>query len=197
MNEAEIVVSEPALAAPWSVRRGWRSAVQALGSQNAPDAVAVEMGQEVGNDEGGVIEGEVGGAAECTDHGAFLVIGLPRQLMRCGRPIKAVGRAALAPFADGLGADAVALRQHTGGLGGPGDLGADGRGGPGIGMDLHHGLPPTRGTSGEALETVGIVYDRQPHRIPTMFRGQTGSDAYSAASLMQMRRGGRGAERCR
>ena len=183
MNEAEIVVSEPALAAPWSVRRGWRSAVQALGSQNAPDAVAVEMGQEVGNDEGGVIEGEVGGAAECTDHGAFLVIGLPRQLMRCGRPIKAVGRAALAPFADGLGADAVALRQQTGGLGGSGDLGADGRGGPGIGVDLQHGLPLARGASGNALEAVGIVYDCQPHRIPAMLCDQTASTACLSCQL--------------
>ncbi len=93
--------------------------------------------------------------------------------MRRGRLIKAIGRAALAPFEHGLGADAVALRQHTGGLGGSGDLGADGRGGPGIGMDLHHGLPPTKGTSGEALEAVGVVYDRQPHRIPTMLRNQT------------------------
>ena len=45
---------------------------------------------------------------------------------------------------DYLGADTVALGQHAGRLAGPGDLGADDRGGAGIGMDLQHGSSPVR-----------------------------------------------------
>jgi hypothetical protein len=96
-NEAKVIVPKPALAVSWSVRREWRSAVQASCPEDAPDAVAVEIGQEVNDDEGGVIEGEVGGAAERAGHGAFLIIGRPQQLVRCGRPIKAIDRAAPAP----------------------------------------------------------------------------------------------------
>ena len=83
--------------------------------------------------------------------------------------------AAPTPFAIGLDADAVVLRQHTGGLRGSGNLGADNGGGPRIGMDLYHGLPPTRGMSGEALEAIGIIYNRQAHRVPTMLSDQTTS----------------------
>jgi hypothetical protein len=48
------------------------------------------------------------------------------------------------------------------------NLGADNGSGPGIGVDLYHGLPPARGTSGETLEAVGTIYNRHPHRVPTM-----------------------------
>ncbi len=54
------------------------SADRTLRPEDTPDAVAVEMGQEVGDDEGQVIEGEVGAAAECADYGALLVTGFPR-----------------------------------------------------------------------------------------------------------------------
>ena len=121
-----------------------RPAVQALGAQDAPDAVAVEVGQEVADHEGEVIEGEVVGAAQRADHGPLLLGGLPGQLVRLGGAVEAVLRAALAPLADGIGADTVALGQHAAGLIGAGDLGADGGGGAGIGMDLEHGSPPSR-----------------------------------------------------
>lgn len=58
-------------------RMGWCPAVQAFGPEDVPGAVAVEIGKEVGDDEGQVIEGEVGAAAERTDHGALLVTGFP------------------------------------------------------------------------------------------------------------------------
>ena len=47
--------------------------------------------------------------------------------------------AALAPFADGLGADAVAFGKFAGGLGRASDFGTHDGCGSGIGMDLIHG----------------------------------------------------------
>jgi hypothetical protein len=67
------------------------------------------MRQEVPNDEGQIVEGEVGPFAQQADHRALLGGGLPGQVMRLGGAAQAVGSATLAPFADGLGADAVAL----------------------------------------------------------------------------------------
>jgi transposase len=60
---------------------------------------------------------------------------------------KVLRRPALAPLADGLGADAVAPGELAGGLGGAGDLGTDRRGGAGVGVDgEHQAVPPVRGT---------------------------------------------------
>ena len=59
---------------------------------------------------------------------------------------KVLRRPALAPLADGLGADAVAPGELAGGLGGAGDLGTDRRGGAGVGVDREHqAVPPARG----------------------------------------------------
>jgi hypothetical protein len=64
VHEAEVVVLEGALAPPGLVRGGRRPPAQPLGAEDAPDAVAVEVRQEMGDHEGQVVEGEVGGAAE-------------------------------------------------------------------------------------------------------------------------------------
>jgi len=58
--------------------------------------------------------------------------------VRAAGAILALGRSALAPLANGLGADAEAPGQLARGLGGTGDLGAHGRGGAGVGMDREH-----------------------------------------------------------
>src|SRR3712207_3951300 len=129
----------------------------------------------MGDDEGEVVEGEAGGAAERADHGALLFGGLPGQPVRLGGVVEAVLRAALAPFADGLGADAVAPGQDAGGLARAGDLGADSGGGAGVRVDLQHASPLSRRGSGQALEAVGVLYDGQPDRVPTMLRDQTTS----------------------
>ena len=68
----------------------------------------------------------------------LLIAGAPGQLMRPGRAIVTGIGAAFAPFADGLGGDAVALGQHPGAFGRAGDLGADNRSGAGLGMDGKH-----------------------------------------------------------
>src|SRR5215210_6022809 len=156
MDEAEVVVLELALATFGPVRgRRWPPA-QSFGpqdAQDAPDAVAVEVRQEMADHEGEVVEGEVGRLAQGADHGALLVGGLPGQLMRPGGVIEAVVRAALAPLADGLGAD-------------------DG-GGAGIGVDLQHGSSPVQLGGPEALKAIGVLYNRQPNWVPTMLRDQT------------------------
>jgi hypothetical protein len=115
---------------------------------------AVEVGKEVGDDEGEVVEGEVGGTAQRTDHGALLLRGLPRQAVRLGGVVEAIVWAALAPLADGLGAHAVAPGEDAGGLVGAGDLGPVGRGGAGIGVDLEHGSRSSRLRCPEAFEAV-------------------------------------------
>ncbi len=128
----------PALISVWGITRG--------------EAGAVEVREEVGDDEGQVVESEAGGAAERADHGALLFGGLPGQPARPRGAVEAVPRAALAPFAHRLGADAVAPGQNAAGLARAGDLGADGGGGAGIGVDPRHRSPPSRSDAGHGLE---------------------------------------------
>lgn len=63
------------------------------------------------DDEGQRVEREAGAAAERTHDGALLVTGAPGELMGPSRTILAIIRATLAPFADGLGGDAVAFGE--------------------------------------------------------------------------------------
>jgi hypothetical protein len=111
MNEAEVVVAELPRTPGRTLRGCGTTSVQPLGLEDAPDAVAVEVRQEVPDDEGQIIEGEVGPFAQQADHRAVLRGGLPGQVVGAGGAVEAVGGPALAPLADGLGADAVALRQ--------------------------------------------------------------------------------------
>src|SRR5215203_2424488 len=142
MHEAKVVVLERALAFGRLCRYWLGPAVEAFGLEDAPDAVAVEMRQEMGDDKGQVIEGEVGGPAQRADNGTLLLGGLPGQAVWPGRAVQAVCGAALAPFADGLGGHTVALGEDAGALMGAGDLGAGDGGGAGVGMDLQHGVRP-------------------------------------------------------
>jgi hypothetical protein len=144
VHEAEPVL--PELGRGPLGRGGGRPAAQPLGPEDAVDVVAVEVRQEVGDDEGELVEREAGGATQGAHHGALLLGGLPGQPVRPAGAVPALGRAALAPLADGLGADPVALGQHAGALAGAGDLGADGRGGAGVGVDREHqAAPPASG----------------------------------------------------
>jgi hypothetical protein len=154
VDEAEIIVPEGALAPDGPLGRGRAPAAQALSPEDAPDAVAVQMRQEVGHYEGEVIEGEFGGPAQRADDDALLLGGLPGQGLGPGRVVEAVFRSALAPLADGLAAHAEAASQDTRGLGGAGDLGPDCRGGTGIRVDLVHGSPPSQNSARQALEAI-------------------------------------------
>src|SRR3954471_16649023 len=56
VNEAEVVLLERALALGGALRNGLGPAVQALGLEDTPNAVAVEVRQKVADDKGQVIE---------------------------------------------------------------------------------------------------------------------------------------------
>src|SRR5215218_10443027 len=136
MHKAEIIGLERTIRL---TRSAWlRQAAQALGFQDAVDRVAVEVGQEVGDHKGQVIQRKAGGATQGTDNSPFFVRGFPGQLVRAAGVVLAVGSPALAPFADRLGRHPIALGQYTRGLGGAGDFGPDRWGSAGIGMDRGH-----------------------------------------------------------
>jgi hypothetical protein len=141
VHEAEVIITEGALALSRPVCAELYPAVQALGLEDTPDAVAVEVRQEVANNEGQVIEREVGAAAQGADDGALFLGCLPRQFMRPGGPIEAVRGTALAPLAYGLAADAVTPGDSGAGLSGTCDFGAGGGRGAGIRVDVQHGSP--------------------------------------------------------
>ncbi len=111
MNEAEVIIAEGTLAFGGAIGEELLPAVQALCLEDALDAVAIEMWQEVGDDEGEIVEREVGGTPQATNDGALLFGGFPRELMRTGRSVETICGASLAPLAHGLGADAVALGE--------------------------------------------------------------------------------------
>src|ERR687886_66473 len=108
-------------------RGGRRPAAQARGLEDAVDVVAAQVRQEVVDHEGEVIQREAGRAAQGAHHGALLLARLPGQLVRTRGTVEAVPGPALAPLANGLGADPETPGQRAGGLGGAGDLGADRR----------------------------------------------------------------------
>src|ERR1700712_910438 len=117
---------------------GRRQAVEAFSLEDAVDGVPVQMRQEVADDEGEIVERKASAAAERADDGALLIAGFPRQLVRPRRAVLAISRSALAPLADGLGRDAIALGQHAGALVRAGDLSPDSRGGARLGVDGEH-----------------------------------------------------------
>src|SRR5215213_3099281 len=130
VHEAEVVVLEgPALPFALLCRR---QAAEPLRLEDAVDRIAVEMRQEVRDDEGQIIEGEAGGQAQGTDDGTLFLGGFPGQLVRPAGVVRAVLGPAFAPLADGLGAHTEALGQDARGLGRAGNLLANGRGGAGL-----------------------------------------------------------------
>src|SRR4051812_11043815 len=173
MHEAEVIVLEAALAFG-GLRRCWLgAAIEALGLENAPDAVAVEMRQEMGDDKRQVIEGEVAHPAQRADNGALRLGGLPGQLVRPRRVVQAVCRTTLAPLADGLGGHAIALGEDAAALMGAGDLGTgDGRGAGGR-MDLQHCSDLPLSGLDQTFKQVAIRDNSMPHWIPTIFRDLT------------------------
>src|SRR3954469_14606866 len=175
MDKAEVIVLEAALAFG-GLRRCWLGAtIEAFGLEDAPDAVAVEMRQEMGNDKRQVIEGEVGDPAQRADNGALRLGCLPGQLVRPRRVVQAVCRTTLAPLADGLGGDAIALGEDTGALLGAGDLGPrDGRG-AGVRMDLQHRSDRPLSDLDQTFKQVAVGGNSMSHRVPTMSPDLTGT----------------------
>ena len=136
MDEAKIVVLEGPIWLPGAACG--RQTAQALGFQDAVDRVSIEMRQKVANHKGEVIQRKARGTTQSADNGALLFGGFPRQLVRAAGVVLTVGRTALAPFADRLGRDAIALRQDSGWLPRSRNLGPDRRGGASLGVDRRH-----------------------------------------------------------
>ena len=90
-----------------------RQAAKTLSLEDAVDRVPVQMRQEMADHEGEVIERKAGGLPQSTDDRALLLGGFPGQLVRPAAMVLAVIGPALAPFADGLGADPEAFGQHA------------------------------------------------------------------------------------
>ena len=137
VDEAELVFLE--LARCLRRRGRCRPAAQTRRFEDAIDVVAVEMGQEVADHEGEVVEREAGGATQLTDDGALLFAGLPGQLVGPGRTVETVAGSAFAPLANGLSTDAKAPGENARAFARAGDLGTHSRGGTGVGMDREHG----------------------------------------------------------
>ncbi|GAB6841682.1 hypothetical protein HNR00_004838 [Methylorubrum rhodinum] len=138
MHEADLVVLEGAVRL--AGLPGRQQPVETLRLEDAIDGVPVQVRQEVADDEGQRVEGEAGGPAERAHDGALLIAGAPGQLMGSRRAILTGIRAAFAPLADGLRWKRRTLGRHAGVLVRAGDLGADSRGGAGLGMDGEHQL---------------------------------------------------------
>src|ERR1700753_204505 len=179
MHEAEVVVLEGALAFDRLCRWRFGAAIEARGLEDAPDAVAVEMRQEMCNDKRQVIEREVGDPAQHADNGAFRLGCLPGQLVRPCRVVQAVCRTPLAPLADGLGGHAIALGEDAGALMGAGDRGpGDGRG-AGVRMDLPHRSDLPLSGLDQTVKQVAIGDNSMPYRVPQMFRNLTTKGLYT------------------
>src|SRR3954468_10813268 len=104
--------------------------------------------------------------------------------------VQAVCRPTLAPLADGLGGDAIALGKDAAALLGAGDLGAgDGRG-AGVRMDLQHRSDLPLSGLDQTFKQVAIRGNSMPHRIPTMFRDLTANrfQFYRSSASMRSRR---------
>src|ERR1700709_1610770 len=85
VDEAKIVVSEGTLSLGRTFREGFWPTIKAFCLENTPDAVAIEVRQEVADNKGKIVEREVGGLAHGTNDGPLFFRSLPGQLMRaCG-----------------------------------------------------------------------------------------------------------------
>src|SRR4051794_20623455 len=171
MDEAKIVVLEGPIWLPGAACG--RQTAQALGFQDAVDRVSIEMRQKVANHKGEVIQRKARGTTQSADNGALLFGGFPRQLVRAAGVVLTVGRTALAPFADRLGRDAIALRQDSGWLPRSRNLGPDRRGGASLWGGSSASRPPRSSRLGTPVKAPGIRLNRPTHLIPATFRYQT------------------------
>src|SRR5690349_5722292 len=93
--------------------------------------------------------------------------------------VQAVCRTALAPLADGLGGDAIALGEDAAALVRAGDLGTGDGCGAGVRMDLQHRSDlPLTGLH-QTFKQVAVGGNSMPDRVPTMFRDLTASSLHA------------------
>ena len=107
VHEAEPVLLEGSIGLARAAMGG--KAVEALSFEDAVDGIPVQVGQEVGDHKGEIIQRKASRAAQGADDGALFLTGFPGQLVRPSRAVLAGVRSALAPLADGFRRDAIAL----------------------------------------------------------------------------------------
>src|SRR4051794_21853024 len=95
--------------------------------------------------------------------------------------VQAVCSPTLAPLADGLGGDAIALGEDAGALVGAGDLSTGDGGGAGVRMDPQHRSDRPLSGLDQTFKQVAIRGNSMPHRVPTMLRDLTNSGAHISA----------------
>ena len=120
------------------------SPTETFASKNAPDAVTVEMWQEVCHHKGQVVERKVRALSQGADHSSLLLRRPPWEVMRASGVILTVSNATFAPFADGLGADPIASGKSAAWFSRSGNFRAGNGCSAGIRVDLEHGSPPSR-----------------------------------------------------
>src|SRR3954451_4878334 len=99
--------------------------------------------------------------------------------------VQAVCSPTLAPLADGLGGDAIALGKDAAALPGAGDLSTgDGRG-AGVRMDLQHRSDLPLAGLDQTVKQVAVGGNSMPHRVPTMFRNLTATLLWHFRSVLK------------
>jgi hypothetical protein len=78
VDEAKVVVAEGTLSLGRAFGEKLCPSVQTFGLEDAPDAVAVKVRQEMGDDKGEIVEREVGGTPQAADNSALFFSGFPR-----------------------------------------------------------------------------------------------------------------------
>ena len=90
------------------------SCFRARCESNTPDAVAIEVWQDVANNKGEAVEREVGCSAQGVDDGSLLFSNFSQQLRRTGGSVEAIGDTAPALLAHSFRADCcAAIRVRT------------------------------------------------------------------------------------
>jgi hypothetical protein len=172
VDETATIISKDSLPSGRLGEDERRPPTEAFASENTSDAVTVEMRHEVRHDKGQVDEREVRALPQNADHNPLLVRRLPGRVTRASGMVLTLGGTTLAPFADVLGADPIALRKRAAWFRRSGDFRVGNGRGLGIWMDLEYGPPPSQNRAPEALKSAATRNHGTADRIPIMFRDQ-------------------------
>src|SRR4051795_12167574 len=90
VNKTKIILFKGPLSLYRLGRNRSGSAGESLCLQNAPDAVAIQRRQKMGDHEGEVIQSKVGAAAQSADHRPFFLGRFPGWIMRPGGMVQTI-----------------------------------------------------------------------------------------------------------
>lgn len=116
---------------------GWPT-IEASILENAPDAVTVQVRQEMPQDKGQIIKAEFGCLAQMANDRPLFLTGFPGKPFGAAGPVATVIDAAFAPFTHRLVADPIPTSQRAGRFRGTSDFLSHGRSCAGLRMNLKH-----------------------------------------------------------